>query len=605
MKKKILLATVVTLSVLALDCTAFAGGEKEGEASLSGFVKIAGSSTVYPVSVAIADDLEKFGRPLLRTITPLLENEYFHEIERYVESIGRETGTRITVIATDGKVLADSESAPDLMDNHKNRPEIRQALNGKVGYSRRYSATMKEKMLYVALPIKNNGNIVGVLRLSRFLKNLKELRGNLKFKIIVFSLALVAFSLLITAIFSNILSKPLKELSEAAKRVAHGDYSKKVFLKNRDEFKDLADNYNFMTDEIEKYVRELSLQKEELHWIVTSMLPGLLVIDQHGNILLCNESLENMVRTRNIQGEKYWKVLKEPKLLELIQKLFNQKGNVIEDIQIDKNYYQVSAANIETLNETVLVFHDITEIKNLENIKRDFVQNVSHELRTPLTAIKGYAETIEGADEETDQYIDIIKRHTDRLINIVEDLLLLSEFEADGFLLEREQVQLAEILEHVLKIFKDRIDKKGIKIKTEVDKNLPVIYGDSLKLEQVFINLIDNAVKYTDHGNISVSIEVVDKKIEIRFHDTGLGIPQKHLTRIFERFYTVDKSRSRRLGGTGLGLSIVKHIIQLHGGSIDVQSTPGSGSIFIIFLPITAYSNDVSETKQSRLFQDY
>ena len=545
----------------------------------------------------VADDLEKFGRPLLLTITPLLEKEYYHEIERHVESIGRETETRITVIATDGKVLADSESDPDFMDNHKNRPEIFQALNGKVGYSRRYSDTMKEKMLYIALPINNNGNIIGVLRLSRFLKNLKELISSLKFKIIVFSLVLIAFSLLVAAIFSNKLSEPIKELSEAAKRVAQGDYSKKVFLKNRDEFKDLADNYNFMTDEIDKYVNELSYQKEELHWIVTSMLPGLLVIDKNENILLSNESLEKMVRTRNIQGEKYWRICKEPKLFKLVQKLFSEKGNVVEDIQINKNHYQVSAAYLETLNESVLVFHDITGIKNLENIKRDFVQNVSHELRTPLTAIKGYAETIEGGDEETDQYINIIKRHTDRLINIVEDLLLLSEFEANGFLLEREQVQLAEILEHVLKIFKDRMYEKGIKIKTEIDKNLPVVYGDPLKLEQVFINLIDNAVKYTDHGIISISIGVVDKKIEIRFQDTGLGIPQKHLTRIFERFYTVDKSRSRRLGGTGLGLSIVKHIIQLHGGSIDVQSTPGSGSTFIILLPISAFSNGSSGTK--------
>lgn len=335
------------------------------------------------------------------------------------------------------------------------------------------------------------------------------------------------------------------------------------------------------------------------------MQPGLLVIDNNDNILLCNESLQNIIHMRNIKGEKYWKIFKEPKLLELVQKLFNEKGNVIDDIQIDKNYYQVSAAYLETLNETVLVFHDITEIKNLENIKRDFVQNVSHELRTPLTAIKGYTETIDGVDKETDQYLDIIKRHTDRLINIVEDLLILSELEANGYLLEKERVQLAEILEHVLKIFKPRIYKKGIEIKTEVDKKVPVIYADSLKLEQVFINLLDNAIKYTDHGEINISIKGVDKKVEIRFQDTGVGIPGEHLARIFERFYTVDKSRSRQLGGTGLGLSIVKHIIQLHGGSIDVQSKPGSGSTFIILLPISADSNASSRTKQSRLFQDY
>ena len=536
----------------------------------------------------VADDLDKFGRPLLITITPLLEREDYHEIERQVKGIGKETGTRITVIDTDGKVLSDSEGDSDRMDNHLNRPEILQALNGRVGYSKRYSATMNEMMLYIALPIRSNGELIGVLRLSRFLKNLKELISDLKLRIIVFSLAIVAFSFFVAALFSNILSKPVKELSEAAKRVAQGDYSKKVFLKNRDEFKDLADNYNFMTDEIEKYVKKLSFQKEELHWIITSMLPGLLVIDEHENVLLCNKSMEKMVGSKNIQGEKYWNILKEPKLMELVQNLFNVRASVVEGMQLNGSYYQVSAAYVATVNEIVLVFHDITEIKNLENIKRDFVQNVSHELRTPLTAIKGYSESIEGVDTETEEYLEVIKRHTDRLINIVEDLLILSELQEKEYALENEKVQLTEVLEHVLKIFKERIDKKGITTKIEFDKNLPIIDGDSLKLEQVFINLIDNALKYTDHGEICISMRVVDQKIEIRFQDTGIGIAQKHLLRIFERFYTVDTSRSRRLGGTGLGLSIVKHIIQLHRGSIDVQSITGSGSTFTVLLPISA-----------------
>jgi len=252
---------------------------------------------------------------------------------------------------------------------------------------------------------------------------------------------------------------------------------------------------------------------------------------------------------------------------------------------LNGSYYQVSAAYVATLNEIVLVFHDITEIKNLENIKRDFVQNVSHELRTPLTAIKGYSESIEGVDAQTQEYIEVIKRHTERLINIVEDLLILSELQEREHALENEKVRLPEVLEHVLKIFKNRTEKKGITVKTEVDNNLPTIDGDSLKIEQVFINLIDNALKYTDQGEISILMKGVDQKVEIRFQDTGIGIAQKHLLRIFERFYTVDTSRSRRLGGTGLGLSIVKHIIQLHRGSIDVKSIPGSGSTFTVLLP--------------------
>ena len=232
--------------------------------------------------------------------------------------------------------------------------------------------------------------------------------------------------------------------------------------------------------------------------------------------------------------------------------------------------------------------YDITKIKNLEKTKKDFVSNVSHELRTPLTAIKGFVETLEETtnDDENKHYLNIIKRHTDRVINIVEDLLLLSELEEESSSLELEDVNLKGLIENILKIFDQRLREKNLVLKFKADKNLPLIKADPFKLEQVFINLIDNAIKYTERGEVMISVSQNDKGLITEIQDTGICIPKEHLSRIFERFYVVDKSRSRKLGGTGLGLSIVKHIVLLHNGKIDVENIPGTGTKFIVTLPV-------------------
>ncbi|MCX5810579.1 MAG: ATP-binding protein, partial [Proteobacteria bacterium] len=236
--------------------------------------------------------------------------------------------------------------------------------------------------------------------------------------------------------------------------------------------------------------------------------------------------------------------------------------------------------------ETIVLLHDITDFKNLERMKKEFIANISHELRTPLTAIKGFVETLEDEEDvKNKRYLEIIKRHADRLIHIVGDLLLLSENEEKGAELELEEVSLKNIIENVLKIFENRAKEKNININVTIQDTLPFIQADPFKLEQMFINLIDNAIKYTEEGEITISITENNGLIVINVRDTGIGISNEYLPRIFERFYVVDKSRSKRLGGTGLGLSIVKHIVNLHGGTIDVESTPGKGTQFIITLP--------------------
>lgn len=536
----------------------------------------------------LTHDLKNLGTTLLLKATPLLAENHFEELDALVKRLGQDISTRITIIDPEGVVVADSEKNPKLMENHKTRPEILQVLEGKIGTSLRFSTTVKEEMLYVALPIELNGNIVGVLRVSLFLKDINRLLSTLKTHIIYSALIIALISLLGALIFSRSLSKPIRELSNASRKVASGDFNVRVFLKNKDELRELADSFNYMTDQIRTLFTQLSRQKEELDSIISSIQEGLLVFDKNGKILLTNESFKKIVQSSDIEGKFYWEVVREPHFGELIKRVRDEKRNYTEEVALYDKIFLCSTTFLGTREEIVVILYDITEMKNIEKIKKDFVVNISHELRTPLTAIKGFVETLEEEiDEKNRHYVDIIRKHTDRLINIVKDLLTLSELEEKGTTLELEEVHLGNMMERVFKIFDPQMREKKLMRELKVEDALPFIKADSFKLEQAFVNLIDNAVKYTEQGKITLSLKQRDNQVMIEVEDTGIGIPDEHIPRIFERFYVVDKSRSKRLGGTGLGLSIVKHIVHLHNGTIDVKSTPNQGTTFSITLPIT------------------
>jgi two-component system, OmpR family, phosphate regulon sensor histidine kinase PhoR len=521
-------------------------------------------------------------------ISPLLENNRTEELDTLIKKLGKQIETRITVISLEGAVLADSEKDPTLMENHKSRLEIIQAIKDGFGTSLRYSTTVKEEMLYVAVPIEKDGEVSGILRASLFLKEINNLLYDLKTTIFKTAVIIVVILLLGALIFSRNLSRPIKELSVASHKVASGDFNTKVFLKNKDEIKELADSFNYMTDQIKTLFTQLSYQKEELNSILSSITEGLCVLDNEGRITISNESFRKFVQNDSVKGKFYWEVLRKIKFDELISKVRDGKNSLVDEIDINSRTYLCNATFSSNKEEIVVTMHDITKIKNLEDTKRDFVSNVSHELRTPLTAIKGFVETLEDTneDDENKHYLNIIKRHTDRVIHIVEDLLLLSKLEEKSSGLELEDVNLENLIENILKIFDQRLREKNLVLKLKADKDLPLIKADSFKLEQMFINLIDNAIKYTERGGVMISLNQKDKTVITEVRDTGICIPREHLSRIFERFYVVDKSRSRSLGGTGLGLSIVKHIVLLHKGKIDVENIPGTGTKFIVTLPI-------------------
>lgn len=532
-------------------------------------------------------DLVRLGTSLQARIVQHIDEGQITRLQELVRTLGEETQTRFTVIYPDGRVVADSEEDPDLMENHRTRPEIIRAIKGHVGSSIRLSTTVEEEMLYVAMPLEKDGQNLGVIRMSLFLKDINSLLNRLKKEMAVIAAVLLGISLIATALLARSLSRPVRQLGAAASRVASGDYSARVFLKRRDELKDLADSFNYMTDQIKTAFDELSRQKEELNSIISSLQEGLIVLDKEGKIVLNNRSFQSIIDEPRSTGRYYWEVIREPQFGEWIDRITAQRRNIIEEIQLGEKIFLCSAAFVESREGVVVIFHDITRMKNLDKIKKDFVVNISHELRTPLTAIKGFAETLEEEEKDQDhlRYLDIIKRHTDRLIRIVNDLLLLSELEERGDILEIEPVDVHRLIENIMRMFEQRLQKKGLSARVETEGTVPLLSADPYRLEQLFINLIDNAIKYTEKGGVTVQLTGFQQGARVKIQDTGIGISKEHLTRIFERFYVTDKSHSKRLGGTGLGLSIVKRIVLLHNGDISADSQPGRGTTFTITLP--------------------
>lgn len=566
--------------------------------ALAGLILIFSFRTIKDHYInALANNLKNISNTFAWEITPLLERKKFQELDFWVKVIGDKLDMRLTVINPDGTVIADSKTDPKLMENHSNRPEIVQALNLQTGKSIRYSQTLKEAMLYVAVPIIKEKAVLGVFRTSLELKAINVLFNSLRTKILRIALVIVILSILVGIILSQSFAQPIKELVNAARRVASGDFGVKVFLKKSDELKELGDSFNYMTEQIKNSFNELARQKDELNTIITSIPEGFVVIDKKGRIRLSNEGFKKIVRDGSVNGKFYWEVVREPNFGAKLKQIKEEKTNLTVELEFNDRVFLTSFAFLPAKDDVVVILHDITEFRKLERIKRDFVLSASHELRTPLTAIKGYLETLEGKLfkegrrpskflDEANQYFAIIKRHTERLINIVQDLLLLAKLEEKAIESNFEPIDLKSIIKNVKTIFEPRFKEKKIAFKITIEDNLPFIQGDAFKLEQMFFNLVDNALKFTEKGEVAINARRLNQDIKIEVKDTGIGIAKEHLARIFERFYVVDKSHSRKLGGTGLGLAIVKHIVLLHQGKIDVESTLGKGTRFIITLPI-------------------
>jgi len=553
---------------------------------LVGFILFFSFQTIRSSYIrTMANDLERINQVTLPLLQPSIFKNTLDHLNEQAKQIARGAGVRITVVDSSGKVLADSEKDPRSMNNHRYRPEIITALTGKTGVAVRFSGTVEKGFLYVATPLYRDQVLVAVVRSSLSVREIQNLLTALIWRICLIAIAALGLMCVITWLFARRLGKPLQQLVTATQRVTDGDFDSKIYLTTHDEFEQLAENFNQMTAELKGLFQNLQIQRDELQTIIKSIQGGLAVVAADGRINLFNEPFRQMCRCGALEKRHYWELVSVPQIIELIKRILAEKTSTIREIEIDEKTYIGSMTYLPTTGEVVLIFSDITELKNIQTLKKDFVVNVSHELRTPLTAIKGFVETLRNdATESNRQYLEIIARHTERLINIVNDLLLLAEIEGKNELV-KEAVDLEELVGETIKIFEARLKTKNLAVRIAIEAEARVVELDSYKFQQVLVNLIDNAVKYTDKGTLTISARREGLFTIISVEDTGMGIPAQHLPRIFERFYVVDKSRSRLLGGTGLGLAIAKHIVLMHNGQIEVSSAVGHGTCFTIRLP--------------------
>ncbi|OQY17223.1 MAG: hypothetical protein B6I32_01365 [Desulfobacterium sp. 4572_20] len=528
-----------------------------------------------------------------------IQEKDIEKLNLVTKRLGREINTRLTIINPEGMVLGDSEENPQKMENHSDRPEIKEAIKGRIGKSSRYSTTLKKDMMYLALPIKDDAyRVIGAVRVSIPLDELENRVGQI-YRIIGWGgLLAVTISLGISFALARRVSRPISQMAQAAKMISKGDLSRRIREDSRDEVGDLAYSFNRMSEELQRQMGDLAREVSEKEALLSSMIEGVLAIDRDEHVILINQAAQRMLELGpdDALGKFHWEVIRNSEINNLFKEVLKTKEQKEVKLQIgplDERAFMVYAAPIRAWGGNILgvvaVFHDVTEIRRLEKVRMEFVANVSHELRTPLTSIKGFVETLKrGAIDERENavnFLDIIERHTDRLNQLITDLLDLSRVETGKKKMDFQPIKVEELINRAVSHFMEISNKNRPKIKYNIPSDLPMVLADEEGIETVLKNLLDNAVKYTPkRGEINITSTDKDDYIEIAVVDNGIGIPSRDLPRIFERFYCVDKARSRELGGTGLGLSIVKHIIEAHGGTVGVESEVGEGSRFTFTL---------------------
>jgi len=526
----------------------------------------------------------------------VISNNQVTSPQQLAESIGTVTKARVTLIAPNGTVVGDSEvgqAQMAQMENHLQRPEVQEALKNGYGTSLRYSETIRISMLYSAMTY-GSGSTGGIIRLALPLEYLTSARNTLHGVVGGATVVTILVALLFGYIFSNLTSRPLRDMADAAARIGHGVSKFKIPVTSNDEIGMLAAVLNDMSERIEVQVQRLSADKQRLDTILRSMGEGIMVAAPDGTISLVNPAFRRLFSiSGDVEGKRLVEISRHPDLLDAFNDLGKPDVNeLVREIAIPPNdctlFTHWVPLNVDGIRQGVVaVFHDISDLKKAENMRRDFVANVSHELRTPVTIIKGYAETLLDGALESDnlnakRFVEIIHNHSERLTNLINDILTLSSLESKEALLELNPMDISGTIAKACVLLQERATQKNITIINEsTGGSLPRIMADQGRLEQVVVNLLENAIKYTlEGGSLRLFTEDHGEFVRVSVADTGIGIPYKDLPRIFERFYRVDEARTREQGGTGLGLAIVKHIVQLHGGTVSVSSETGKGSMF-------------------------
>jgi two-component system phosphate regulon sensor histidine kinase PhoR len=522
------------------------------------------------------------------------------EIQSRAEEIARIARARVTILDREGMIVAETDRDAAALGSHLERPEIQEARVRGRGTATRYSQTLREEMMYVALPIPKGQEVAGYIRLARPLvevrKSVEEFTAILlkSFVIVLITSVIMAF------LFSKRLTSPIRDMEHFTERLRRGEAPGTLMIRSSDEIGQLAENINYMVDELQKRIADLQEEKAKVEAAFSSALDGILILDHQGRIETVNRGMWTMIgeRYRDIVGKTPLEAFRNLGLQKALDQYRSSGTLVSQVIELGEDQpvmLDVSITPVRGVDaaegKTMLVFHDLTRLKKLERMRVDFVANVTHEIKTPLTAILGYVETLqEGAIEDREtakKFLSTIARHAERLNRLVEDLLTISNTELGEIHFSFESVALSGIAQSILHMIQQKAEEKKIRIVSAIPENLPLIRADRDRLSQVLINVLDNAVKFTPEGG-SVNLSAAPgagSEVVVKIADTGIGIPRDELPRLGERFYRVDKTRSRELGGTGLGLSIVKHLMAAHKGRIEIESQLGRGTIVSLHFP--------------------
>ncbi len=520
-------------------------------------------------------------------------------METLAKEVSREIGPRVTIINPQGKVLGDSDQDAETMENHKNRSEIVKADEKGVGFSTRFSSTLGTEMLYAAVPVYLGDDLAGFVRVALPLTEVNQAIRQIWSMIISAVLIASLVSVIISIKFARNITRPLEEMTQKAIVMAQGNFNQKIYTRDDDEIGQLAEAFNYMAQTLKEKVQEIIKGKTQLESLLSSIVSGIILLDKEGKIQLTNPAAEAIISfsSDEVIGKSHLSLLRNYELSTKVERVYKTgKPERLEMVltlpyEIILEVYLGPVVDLQgEVSGLVLVFHDITELRRLEKVRSEFIANVSHELRTPVTSVKGFAETLLEEDTLKDpravkEFLTIINQEAERLSRLIGDLLELSKIEGQGPL-KFAPVNLKEVAEETIKKLEPQAKKKKLTLKLEYPSTFLYVLGDEDKIHQVFLNLLDNSIKYTpENGKVEVVFKEENKDIQVMVKDTGIGIPKEEIPRIFERFYRVDKTRSRKYGGTGLGLTIVKHIVEAHHGRIWVESEPSQGTSFYFTLP--------------------
>lgn len=505
------------------------------------------------------------------------------------------TGSRITIVSPDGTVIGDSDKNPSTMDNHGNRPEIQQAGISGTGWSIRHSNTLNDDLFYTAVKAQRNGKPAGYVRLAVRLHKVNEEINSLRFRIIGGVVLVLVASGILTVLQTVRIRSYVRQITDFTGALARGIFTRRLHIKGGGEFSEIAKDLNRMSKDLKALLSLKDAEASRLNVMLTSIPDPLLIINKEGIVERSNEAARDLMGKGSPTGRHFYEVVRSPEFFSLVDKVKEKQSTSVADMKIDDPAERYMTVRISPLfyregdlSGYIAILHDTTKLRRLEEMRKDFVANVSHEIKTPVTAISGFAETlIDGAIDDRENALDFlrtIQSHSRRLNRLVDDLLTISKIELGIEGIHKTEIDAEELIDSVIGTLKNRAEGRGLSLNKIINVAETHIQADRDRLIEILLNLVDNAIKFTEKGDITIGLDKGEKAKYLFVKDTGIGVPGKHISRLGERFFRVDTSRSRELGGTGLGLAIVKHLVKAHDWEMKIESEEEKGTTVKIYI---------------------